>query len=124
MDCFLAVFLAVQNPPLADRHRFPPRDVCSRSMRFNRGYLRYVELQQSWYVSRSDRYWYWKQVQYDTNYIYRCWDCLNAAQGGEGGDKDYWRRSLLRLKELIGDEAYYLGVMPPPAPICYFVEID
>jgi hypothetical protein len=121
VDCFLAAVLMVSDPPLADRHRFPSRDVASRAMQFNRTYRRHVELRQMWELHR---WWYWQEVRNETDYVYRCWDYLHAAQGGEGGDESYWRRSLMRLRDLIGDEAYYLGAMPPPAPVWRFHSVE
>lgn len=114
MDCVLALLIASSQPPLTDRDRFPPREVACEAMKFNRVYRNHVENRQA---LEAHQWWYWQEVLNETDYLYQCWDWLHAAQGGEGRDAEYWRRSLHRVRELVGDEAYYQGVMPPPVPV-------
>lgn len=108
------------DPPLCDRDRFPPREVAARAMQFNRAYRRHVEGRALWQTHRAEE---WGQVKEEVEHLYRCWDWLHAAQGGQAGDACYWRQSLRRLRELIGDEAYYAGRMPPCVPVWRFQEL-
>ena len=65
-----------------------------------------------------------QEVLEETDYQYRCWDNLYMAEGGEGDDEDARRESLRRLHDLLGDEAYYEGRMPPAAPFWRFAWVD
>ena len=122
MDCVLASLLIFSpQPSLMERVRFPPREIACEAMKFNRAYRRHVEERQA---LELHHWWYWQEVIGETDYLYHCWDWLHAAQGGEGRDEDYWRRSLQRLHELLGDDAYFQGVMPPPAPLWRFQLMD
>lgn len=122
MDCVLATLLVFStDPPLSDRERFPPRAVACQAMEFNRAYRRHVEGRQ---LLELHHWWYWQEVLRETDYLFHCWDWLHAAQGGEGRDEEYWRRSLRRLRELVGDEAYFQGAMPPPVPVWRFQLVD
>lgn len=122
MEFILASYLILSpDPPLADRDRFPMRELAREAMQFNRAYRRHVENRQAFELHN---WWYWQEVLTETDYLYHTWDWLHAAQGGEGRDEVYWRHSLLRLRELLGDEAYFTGVMPPAAPVWRFRYVD
>lgn len=115
------VSLPLCDPPLADRNRFPPQPVAAGAMQLNRAYRKQVE---RWRWSQLHQQEYWDQVLQETDYLYHCWDWLHAAQGGEGRDDAYWRYSLHRLRDLVGEPAYQAGAMPPPVPIWRFRNVD
>ena len=114
-----ATLLAPPAPPISDVERFPEREIACRMMEANRVYHKHIEARQQWDI---ENWWYWQEVLNETDYMYQCWDYLHAARGGEGGDETYWRHSLMRLKELLGND-YYLGKMPPSVPIWRFNHI-
>jgi hypothetical protein len=111
------LLLSPELPPLSDAERFPPRCFATTALEFNRSYRGYVENQQAFDV-RS--YWDWNDVLNETDYCYNCWSALAAVQGAEGEDERSRRAALVRLRELIGDEAYYQGAMPPTVPVWRF----
>ena len=110
-----------EDPPLADRERFPPRAVAAQAMACNRAYRRFVQARQA---LELHRWFYWQEVLAETDYLFNCWDWLHAAQGGEGRDEAYWRHSLKRLRELLGEDAYYAGRMPSCVPFWRFQPLD
>ena len=117
METLLLVTTLTINPVLPDRDRFPPREMAKQAMEFNRAYRLHVQDRQ---MMELHNFWYWQEVLEETDYLYHCHDWLHAAQNGEGRDETYWIISLQRLKELIGNDAYNAGVMPPNVPVHRF----
>ena len=105
---------------LADCHRFPPREYARQCMVFNRSYRCHVELQLIWYAGDTRRWWYWQEALWETDRLYHVWDALHAAQGGEWPDEIFRLKWLRNMREMIGEEAYAAGRMPPPVPIWRF----
>ncbi len=117
----LMAFMAPGGPDLNDRDRFPPREISRQAMQFNRAYRLHAQSRQ---MMELHNWQYWQEVITETDYLYHCWDWLHAAQGGEGRDETYWTASLKRLKELIGEDAYNAGTMPPNVPVNRFTYVD
>ena len=117
METILVALLLSADPPLSDRERFPPKEAAKQAMEFNRAYRLHLQSRQ---CLELHRWWDYQEAITETDYLFHAWDWLNAAQGGEGRGEDYWRLSLSRLKELIGDEAYHAGIMPPNVPMWRF----
>lgn len=114
MDClFTSLLLLTPFPELAERERFPCRDAAYEAIQTNRAYRRYCETMQK---IELHRWWHWQEVIDETEQMYLAWDCLYAVQGGEGGDEEYWRASLLALKGRLDPKMYAQGDMPPPTP--------
>ena len=94
---------------LEDRDRFPPGNVCQAAEDFWKARLDYLQSTrplESWHQDE------WReQVRY-AKWQFDCFDWLGAAQGNEGRDEKYWRYSLRRFRELVGDEAYFGGTVP------------
>lgn len=109
------------DPPLYDRGRFPPREVAYEAMVLNRAYRRHVETRRWTSLHERD---YWATVLQETDYLFHCWDWLHAAQGGEGRDQQYWQYALKRLRDLLGEDAYHAGQMPPAVPLWRFRRMD
>lgn len=109
------LFTALALPPcdLADRYRFPPQEAAAANLRVARARLAWIDSHTP--LWRHQYEWHFLARRH-AKWRYDCWDWLNAAQGGEGRGPDYWRYSLGRLRELIGEEAYRRGTMPPPDP--------
>lgn len=118
---FEVLLLLSPAPPLSDAERFPPRRVAAAALEFNRAYRDYLECQQAFEV-RS--WWDWQDALNETDYVYQCWSALAAVQGAEGEDGASRRAALERLRELLGEEAYYQGAMPPCVPVWRFWYID
>lgn len=114
MEFLLISYLSLTPAPcLSDRDRFPPREIAKQAMEFNRAYRLHIQSRQ---VLELHNWWYWQEALTENDYLFHCWDWLHAAQGGEGRDEGYWRLSLQHLREMIGDEAYCAGTMPPNVP--------
>ena len=114
---FEVLFLLSAEVPLSDAERFPPRCFATTALEFNRAYRGNIEIRQAFDV-RS--YWDWNDVLNETDYLHQCWSALAAVQGAEGEDQATRRAALARLRELIGEEAYYQGAMPPCVPVWRF----
>jgi hypothetical protein len=103
------------------QYRFPSKEVAEEAMKFNRAYRLHLQTRQT---MELHNFWEIQEAIAETDYLYHCWDWLNASQGGEGRDENYWKTAFERLRELIGDEAFYLGRMPPNVPYQRFSYIN
>jgi hypothetical protein len=109
-----------------DLARFPQRTQCILSMKFNREYRAHVaekEIPGCAFQSVRDR---WYEVLTETDELYLAWDRLDwchfqaASHMPYDPEKRRLRQQLLRLRNVIGKEAYDIGQMPPPAPTWRF----
>lgn len=106
-------------PRLADRHRFPERPLINECLAVNRAFRQQLDIR--WRMAVHDS-WIWKDALNETDRLYCVWDVARDAQC------EYYyvavrRQALLRLRELLGEEAYYAGQMPPWIPLWRFQEI-
>jgi len=107
-------------PWLSDASRFPDRAVINELLAFNRAYRNYVESRQPMETVQGSQL---RVVQREIEYLYQVWDTVRDARC------DYYyvtvrRQALKKLRELIGEEAYYRGELPPHVPLWRFQEID
>lgn len=103
-------------PALHDSMRFPDRDTVNEMLTFNREFRRYVDFRQT--VDRS-RWWDHQLTLQETEQLYQIWDTVRDSRC------DYYyvsvrRQALKRLRELLGEQAYYSGELPPYVPIWRF----
>jgi hypothetical protein len=109
----------VDAPPLSDAMRFPDRAVVNELLVFNRAYRSYIELRQPTEMAHvSDL----RAVQREVDYLYQVWDAVRDARC------EYYyvtvrRQALKHLRELLGEEAYYSGQLPPHVPVWRFREL-
>lgn len=107
-------------PPLADCQRLPNRAAVNEFLAFNRSYRQHLDVRQALELAR------WGDFQtaiQETDHLYQVWDTVRDCRC------DYYyvtvrRQALKKLRELVGDEAYYTGRLPPYVPIWRFQEID
>jgi len=107
-------------PYLSDAVRFPDRAVVNELLAFNRAYRNYVETRQPMETVQGSQL---RAVQREIEYLYQVWDTVRDARC------DYYyvtvrRQALKRLRELVGDDAYYRGELPPHVPLWRFQVID
>ncbi|MCS6851427.1 MAG: hypothetical protein NZ700_09710 [Gemmataceae bacterium] len=107
-------------PPLADSLRFPDRDTVSDFLAFNRSYRHYIEVRQPVELSRWSEF---RSVIQETDHLYQIWDTVRDARC------EYYyvtvrRQALKKLRDLLGEDDYYRGHLPPYVPIWRFREID
>ena len=97
-------------PRLFEAHRFPPRCVCCQMLALNRGYAEHLAAVSALYPRRD-----WRALRAETARRHEVYDCVRDASC------DYYhapvkRRALMRLREMLGDAAFYAGRVPEPIP--------
>jgi len=100
-------------PPLADALRFPDRATVSELLAFNRSYRQCMETRQAVEPVHG---WEFGEAVAEADRLYQTWDLVRDARC------DYYyvtvrRQALLKLRELIGEENYYAGRLPPHVPV-------
>jgi hypothetical protein len=110
----------IDAPPLCDCQRFPDRATINDLLAFNRAYRQRVDSRQAMELVH---WWELREAVQEADRLYQVWDTLRDARC------DYYyitvrRQALKRLRELIGEEAYYSGNLPPYVPIWRFQQIN
>jgi len=101
-------------PPGSDAERFPNRNTCGDQLALNRNYRQHMEAQ-----VRTDET---REALSETDQLHAMWEHLRDARC------EYYyvtvrRQALKRLREQIGEDAYYMGRLPPPVPLHWFQQI-
>ena len=111
------VLVAAYSPPatvLSDVERFPPADISKQALAFNRAYVANLAEQSRFRPHFAHEF---GELICEAHSLYYVWDCLNAANVGEGrADREYRMRWLECLRSCIGEEDYAAGRMPPTVP--------
>lgn len=107
-------------PPLEDCQRFPARSLVNDLLSFNRSYRQHLDNRQSLETTYA---WELHEALQETDRLYLVWDTVRDARC------DYYyvtvrRQALKKLREMIGDEAYYNGTLPPHVPVWRFARVD
>jgi hypothetical protein len=107
-------------PLVADCYRFPDRGTINELLTFNREYRRQIEPRQPLELVH---WWELRLALQETDHLYQIWDTVRDARC------DYYyitvrRQALKRLLELVGEEAYYNGNLPPCVPLWRFQQLD
>lgn len=107
-------------PPSQDAMRFPDRALINDLLKFNREYRQYLEARQA---TETLYWWQLHESMLECDRIYQVWDMVREA------NCDYYyvtvrRQSLMKLRDSIGDMAFYSGVLPPHVPLWRFARID
>ena len=107
------------SPCVVDSQRFPDRATVNDVLMFNRAYHTNLENMQALSPVYSLEL---QRISRRTDELYAVWDAVRDSRC------EYFyvtvrRQALKRLREQIGDEAYFLGAMPSPVPLEYFQEI-
>lgn len=116
---FRAVDL-VDCPDLHDLYRWPGSGDTREAMNFNRAYRSHLEARHAWEKWNQAEIW---EALIETDRLWKVWDTLDDAHLRHFSR--YRRRQALRtLRELLGEDAYARGAMPPPVPLQYLRAID
>lgn len=107
-------------PYLFEIERFPSRELICEGKEFNRSYSTHLNELVLWYPD------HWCSINRqigETEKLYEIWDVVADFRC------DYYyitlkRMQLAKLRELIGDEDFYSGYLPPPVPVWRFHRID
>jgi hypothetical protein len=105
-------------PKAADCDRFPDRQTVAEMIKFNRAYRKTLEARQQLESHRAEEI---RTVIKETDRLYHVWDAVRDARC------DYYyvtvrRQALKKLRELIGDESYKAGELPPNVPTWRFAD--
>jgi hypothetical protein len=106
-------------PPAQDCCRFPERTAINEFLAFNRAYRQQLDMRQP---GEPARWWDLRTALQEADHLYQIWDTVRDARC------EYYyvtvrRQALKRLRELLGEEAYYSGRLPPYVPLWRFTEI-
>lgn len=107
-------------PPLNDCMRFPDRSLISDLLAFNRSYRQQLEHRQSLELVYG---WELREVVAEVDRLYQIWDMARDARC------EYYyvsvrRAALKKLREAVGEPAYYTGQLPPHVPVWRFARLD
>lgn len=107
-------------PKLADAQRLPPDGVALELVKFNRAYHKHLEARCQ---HETDRAAALRVVLEENQHLYHVWDAVRDAR------RDNWyvtnrRQSLRRLRDLVGEEAYRAGELPPAVPTWRFMTAE
>ena len=107
-------------PMLAEAQRLPADAVAADLVRFNRAYRKHLEARAR---HESDRAAALQVVLGETEQLYQVWDAVRDAK------RDCFyvtarRQALRKLRDLVGDEAYRTGDLPPAVPTWRFVTAE
>lgn len=110
----------IDAPYLHDCHRFPDRAVISELLTFNRSYRQHLD---SLMAVELVKWWELREALQESDRLYQVWDTIRDARC------DYYyvtvrRQALKRLREMLGEEAYASGTLPPHVPVWRFQRID
>lgn len=100
-------------PPMASVNIFShiDRNTISVMMKLNRDYQEHLQVRQHLYPGSTSI----SQAMNDAKELHRAWDALDDATRTTFG-LAWKRRGLMRLREIIGQEAFDRGYMPSPLP--------
>jgi hypothetical protein len=107
-------------PFVYDCMRFPDRAVVNEMLAFNRAYRQHLETRLS---METIGWWDLRETLQEADRLYQIWDLVRDSRC------DYYyvtvrRQALKKVKETVGDAAYYNGTMPPHVPVWRFAKVD
>ena len=87
---------------------------------FNRAYRQHIDIRQP---GEPASWWELRSALQETDHLYQIWDTVRDARC------EYYyvtvrRQALKRLREMLGEEAYYSGRLPPYVPMWRFQPIN
>ena len=112
-------YRVIDAPPAADGFRFPDRNAVNETVRFNRAFRKHLDQRQQLETDRTDAL---RKVMAETDRLYAVWDAVRDARC-----EFYYvavrRTALKKLRELVGEEAYLAGTLPPGVPTWRFNQL-
>jgi len=110
----------VNAPPLHDCMRFPDRGLISDLLAFNRTYRQQLEHRQALDLVYG---WELREVIKEVDRLYQIWDAARESRC-EYCYVHVRRGALKKLRDAVGEDAYYSGRLPPHVPVWRFARID
>ena len=105
-------------PKAADARRFPDKETVSDLIRFNRAFDKHINARKD---AESDRAAPLELVRRENERLYTIYSAVRESQCGYQ-DVTVRRGALKKLRDLIGDEAFQTGELPPNVPTWRFAE--
>jgi hypothetical protein len=106
-------------PRVSDSFRFPERPAVNELVRFNRAFRKHIDQRQQLETDRADTL---RTVIHETDRLYAVWDAVRDARC-----EFYYitvrRQALKKLKDLLGEDSYAAGRLPPNVPTWRFNEL-
>jgi hypothetical protein len=107
-------------PAVGDCLRVPERTTINELLAFNRCYRQHIDVRQP--LERV-HWWELRVALQETDRLYQIWDSVRDARC------PYYyvtvrRQALKRLREMVGEDSYYSGNLPPCVPLWQFREAD
>lgn len=107
-------------PPLHDHMRFPDRAVIANFLAFNRGYRDFLARGRPLALHRMEQL---QEAIRETDRLYAIWDTIRDARC------DYYyvtvrRQALQRSRDMMGEQNYFTGQLPPHVPLWRFQRIE
>jgi hypothetical protein len=107
-------------PPLHDCMRFPDRALVNDLLAFNRTYRQNIDALQPLDPHHVGDL---KEVLAEIDHLYQVWDLVRDARC------EYYyvtvrRQALKKLRDLVGEEAYLNGSLPPHVPVWRFAKAE
>ena len=107
-------------PPLNDAMRFPDPEVIASNLALNRAHRQHLEARKSIEFVYG---WELHEAVEETEWLHAVWVLI-----GDARNPSYYtssrRLSLQRVREMVGEEAYHSGRLPPYVPVWRFVQAD
>jgi hypothetical protein len=105
-------------PTVDDSVRFPERTMVNELLAFNRRYRQLIDVRQPLELVHG---WELRVALQETDRLYQVWDSVRDARC------PYYyvtvrRQALKRLRDLVGEDSYYSGNLPPCVPLWCFRE--
>jgi hypothetical protein len=110
----------LEAPPLADAWSLPVSAVSREGRCFNLNYQRNLELRRNLALHRQEEL---DEALQEAKHLASIWALVDTATC----PSQSWvcrRVALMRLREMLGPEAYYAGDIPPFAPLWRFETIE
>jgi hypothetical protein len=106
-------------PKVGDGYRFPDRSAVNDLVRFNRAFRKHLDQRHELETDRCEEL---RAAMRETEHLYHVWDAVRDARC-EFYYVTVRRQALKKLKEMVGDEAYAAGTLPPNVPTWRFNEM-
>ncbi len=106
-------------PLVGDGGRFPDRAAVNELIRFNRAYRKHLDHRHELEFDRTESL---RAVMRETDRLYQVWDAVRDARC-EFYYVTVRRQALKKLKEMVGEDDYFAGVLPPNVPTWRFNEL-
>ena len=108
-------------PPLADCNWLPTTEFAAECCKFNEAYQNHLTTQQT--LGGPTHEAEWASALCQTRQLYRVWDATRRATSTNQAWA-YRRRTLMQVRDMLGEQDYYRAKFPPSVPVWLFHEME